>query len=153
MVDCNGCIEHKDNQLQKWLPLHPFQRSVRKNSWLIFSRNFPAKLGFLRAQDRVCEVFSQSSASSRVKQKPHTTFSWEHLAVRTDEDKQIPSKQLSTKKPHDIVSPAEWQFCNTTKVFCNYSHWSLCTKSLADSDAWASFINFSWKYRRIPSAV
>lgn len=79
-------------------------------------------MGYLRAQDKVCEVFSQSLASSRVKQKP--TFSREHLAMKTEvkiKTEQTPSKQLSTKKPHDLVSPAEWQFYNTIKLFCSYS--------------------------------
>lgn len=102
-------------------------------------------MSYLRAQAKVHEVFSHSTASNRVKtkRKPNTNFFREHLAVKTEmkiKTKLILSKQLSTKKPHDMVSTAEWQFCNIIKVFCNYSCWRLRAKSSADIDAYMNII-------------
>lgn len=102
-------------------------------------------MGYLRAQAKVHEVFSHSTASNRVKtkRKPNTNFFREHLALKTEmkiKTKLILSKQLSPKKPHDMVSTAEWQFCNIIKVFCNYSCWRLQAKSLADIDAYMNIV-------------
>lgn len=101
-------------------------------------------MGYLRAQDKVHEVFSQSTASNRLKtnRKAHTTFSREHLAVKRQKikTKLIPYKQLSTKKPHNTVSTVEWQFYSIIKVFCNYSCWRLQAKFLSHIDAYMSII-------------
>lgn len=86
--------------------------------------------------------------------KPHITFSRQHLPGKTRmkiKTELVPSNQSSTKKPHDTVSPAEWQFYSIMEVSCKYSCRKLQAKPLADTDA--SFIIFPSKLRRTPLIV
>lgn len=71
---------------------------------------------FLRNLNKVHEVFSQSTASNKVKQTenpPLLSPESIQLPRQKIKTKLIPSKKLSTKKLDDMVSIAEWQFCKT----------------------------------------
>lgn len=120
------------------------QRKWQKEFLANACKNLLGVIGYPRAQDKVHNVFSHRTTGNRCKtnRKPHTTFSREHPAVKTEmkiKTKWIPSKQLSIKKPHDMVRTAEWQFYNI-EVFCNYSCGRVQAKSLADIDAYMSII-------------